>query len=155
MSHEGLDRFVQAQAGVYDDALAEIRAGRKRSHWMWFVFPQLKGLGRSPTAQFYGLASLEEARAYLRHPLLGPRLRACAAAAAGLEGRTALEVFGSPDDLKLRSSLTLFEAAGPGEPVFGEALEALCGGKRDGATLEILARQPRVSTSGTTGHGAT
>ena len=134
-----LARFVQAQdGGVHAQALAEVRRERKASHWMWFVFPQLRGLGFSPTARHYGLAGLDEARAYLAHPVLGPRLREVAGAAAGLEGRTAREVFGSPDDLKLRSSLTLFEAAAPGEPVFARALEALCGGERDGRTLELL-----------------
>src|SRR4051812_46683368 len=107
-----LRRFEDAQAGgVYERALGEIRAGRKTSHWMWFVFPQLRGLGRSPTAVFYGLESLEEARAYLAHPVLGGRLRACAAAVAALAGQSARSVFGAPDDMKLRSSLTLFEAA--------------------------------------------
>ncbi len=134
-----LRRFVEAQDGVYAGALAEVRRGRKASHWMWFVFPQLAGLGYSPTARHYGIQGLEEARAYLAHPMLGPRLREVAAAAAGLEGRTAREVFGSPDDLKLRSSLTLFEAAAPGEPVFARALDALCAGERDGRTLELLA----------------
>jgi uncharacterized protein (DUF1810 family) len=138
MSDGGLDRFVQAQAGAYEDALAEIRAGRKRSHWMWFVFPQLKGLGRSQTAQFYGIASLDEARRYLADPVLGRRLRECARAVADLKGHSAAEVFGAPDDIKLRSSLTLFEAADPEETVFGEALAAVWGGQRDPATLERL-----------------
>jgi uncharacterized protein (DUF1810 family) len=134
-----LQRFVDAQAGVHDQALREIRAGRKTSHWMWFVFPQLRGLGNSPTAVFYGLASLDEARVYLAHPLLGPRLRECAAAAAGLKS-TARAVFGTPDDLKLRSSLTLFEAAAPDEPVFGQALDVLCDGVRDPRTQERIGR---------------
>lgn len=133
-----LQRFVDAQRDVYATALAEIRRGRKTGHWMWFIFPQLDGLGLSPTARLYAIASLGEARAYLADPLLGPRLGACAAAVAALHGRTAREVFGSPDDLKLRSSLTLFEAADPCDPVFGEALEALCGGERDPATLRLL-----------------
>ena len=135
-----LARFVQAQAGgVFEQALAEVRRGRKTSHWMWFVFPQIAGLGSSPTARLYALASLDEARAYLAHPVLGPRLREAAGAAAELHGRSAREVFGSPDDLKLRSSLTLFEAAAPSEPVFGRALDGLCGGVRDPLTLERLA----------------
>ena len=135
--HE-LRRFVQAQAGVYEQALAEIRRGRKTSHWMWFVFPQLRGLGRSSTAWRYGIVSLAEAQAYLAHDILGPRLRECAAAAASLEGRTAAEVFGSPDDQKLRSSLTLFEQADPSVPAFPRALETLCAGERDPLTLRML-----------------
>ena len=134
-----LQRFVAAQAGVYDQALAEVRRGRKTSHWMWFVFPQLAGLGSSPMAQRYAIASLEEARAYLGHPVLGPCLREIAEAAAGLVGQTAREVFGAPDDMKLRSCLTLFEAAAPDEPVFGDTLNALCGGERDGVTLRRVA----------------
>lgn len=135
---QGLQRFVDAQAGVYDQALAEIRRGRKTSHWMWFIFPQLAGLGSSPTARFYAIASLEEARAYAAHPVLGPRLRACAEAVAALAGRSAREVFGRPDDLKLRSSLTLFEAADPASDVYGRALDAVCEGRRDEATLQML-----------------
>jgi len=133
-----LDRFVQAQAATYDRALEEIRRGRKTSHWMWFIFPQLAGLGGSAMAQRYAIGSLAEAWAYLAHPVLGPRLRQCAAAVAELRGRTAREVFGSPDDLKLRSSLTLFAAAAPGESAFGRALDALCGGERDAVTLSRL-----------------
>ena len=143
-----LARFVQAQEGSYAQALAEVRRGRKASHWMWFVFPQLAGLGSSPTAQHYAVSGLDEARAYLAHPLLGPRLREISGAAAELTGRTAREVFGSPDDLKLASSLTLFEAAAPGEPVFARALDALCGGRRDGRTLELLRGQGQPSPSG-------
>ena len=133
-----LDRFVRAQEGTYTQALAEVRRGRKASHWMWFVFPQVAGLGSSPTAQRYALSGLDEARAYLAHPVLGERLREIAGAAAALEGRTAREVFGSPDDLKLASSLTLFEAAASGEPVFARALDALCGGGRDPRTLAAI-----------------
>jgi uncharacterized protein (DUF1810 family) len=107
---------------------------------MWFVFPQLGGLGSSSMAQRFAVHDLNEARAYLAHPVLGPRLRECAEACAALAGRTAHEVFGSPDDLKLRSSLTLFEAAAPDEPVFARALEALCGGERDPRTLKRLGR---------------
>ena len=144
MASEGLQRFVDAQGGgVYERALDEIRRGRKTSHWMWFIFPQLAGLGSSPTARFYAIASLDEARAYLDHPILGGRLRTCAGAAAELKGRTATEVFGRLDDLKLRSSLTLFEAAAPADPVFGRALETLCGGLRDAATLAKLGLSPR------------
>ena len=133
-----LARFVEAQAGVYEGALAEVRRGRKTSHWMWFIFPQLAGLGSSAVAQRYAIASLEEAQAYLAHPVLGPRLRACAQAVCGLKGKSATEVFGTPDDLKLRSSLTLFEAADPAETVFAQALETLCGGQRDATTLSKL-----------------
>ncbi len=132
-----LNRFVAAQNGVYDDAVAEIARGRKVGHWMWFIFPQIAGLGSSPMARRYAIESLEEAQAYLAHAVLGPRLRACAAA-ADLRGRTALQVFGHPDDLKFRSSMTLFEIADREDPIFGRALEALCGGARDEATLKAI-----------------
>ena len=140
MTKDTLDRFVQAQDGVYAQALTELRQGRKTSHWMWFIFPQISGLGSSATAQRYAIASLDEARAYLAHPLLGVRLRACAQTAAALAGRSATQVFGFPDDLKFRSSMTLFEAADPGEPAFAAALDTLCGGARDPATLDKLDR---------------
>ncbi len=117
-----LERFVQAQQAVYAAVCAELRAGAKRSHWMWFIFPQLRGLGSSPSAQHYGLASLAEARAYLDHPVLGARLRECTRCLLLLEGRSAAEIFGYPDELKLRSCLTLFERAAPQEELFGEAL---------------------------------
>ena len=135
---DDLHRFVDAQAGIYETALAEIQRGRKTTHWMWFIFPQLAGLGSSPTARFYAITSLEEARAYLAHPVLGSRLRECAQAVARLAGRSAREVFGRPDDLKLRSSLTLFEVADPTDTVFADALNAVCGGERDEATLRNL-----------------
>jgi uncharacterized protein (DUF1810 family) len=136
-----LDRFVAAQdAGhVYDGALEELRAGRKRGHWMWFVFPQIAGLGRSPTARHFAIASLEEARAYLGHPVLGPRLREAAAALLGVEGRSAEQILGTVDALKLCSSMTLFARADPGEPAFGEVLDRYCGGEPDAATLAKLA----------------
>jgi uncharacterized protein (DUF1810 family) len=138
-----LERFVAAQAPVYEDALAELRAGRKRSHWMWFVFPQLRGLGHSSMAERYGVASLAEARAYLAHPLLGPRLVACTRAVLAVEGRSLREVLGSPDDLKFGSCMTLFEvAAGASEVVFGEALVRWCGGRRDDRTLALIATGP-------------
>ena len=137
-SHPDLDRFVQAQEGVYPDVLAELGRGRKTNHWMWFVFPQLSGLGSSAMARLYALADLEEASAYLAHPLLGERLRDCAQAAVGRGGRSASQVFGFPDDLKFRSSMTLFERADPAAGVFAKALEALCGGVRDEVTLERL-----------------
>jgi uncharacterized protein (DUF1810 family) len=133
-----LGRFVAAQRDVYDTALAELRAGGKRGHWMWFVFPQIAGLGRSPMAQRYAIGSLAEARAYLAHPLLGPRLRACTRAANGHPGLPARTLFGSPDDVKFRSSMTLFERAGPDEPVFREALETFFGGEPDPLTLARL-----------------
>ena len=113
-----LQRFVDAQADGYAAALAELQAGRKTSHWMWFVFPQLGGLGRSSTAQLYAIADLAEARAYLAHPLLGARLEACARALLGWPERTAWQILGSPDDLKLRSSMTLFAQAAPDNPLF-------------------------------------
>ena len=136
-----LDRFVQAQAPVYAQALRELRAGRKQSHWMWFVFPQHEALGRSATAVRYGIRSLDEARAYLAHPVLGPRLRECCQALVDLHGeRDAHTILGSPDDAKLRSCLTLFLAAAPGEPVFEACLARYYGGRRDERTLALLAQ---------------
>jgi uncharacterized protein (DUF1810 family) len=135
-----LQRFVDAQARVYETALAELTAGDKRSHWMWFVFPQIAGLGSSPTAQFYAIGSLAEAKDYLAHPVLGPRLRECTAAVLGHDDRTAHQVFGSPDDLKFRSAMTLFTEAAPDEPLFREALGKFFGGDPDPLTLEILRR---------------
>lgn len=134
-----LARFVSAQAAVYERALQEIRSGDKRSHWMWFIFPQIDGLGFSATAQHYAIKSAEEARQYLAHPTLGPRLLECAEAALAIEGRTALEIFGSPDDLKLRSCMTLFEAIAGRESVFGRVLDKYYQGHRDTKTQEILA----------------
>jgi uncharacterized protein (DUF1810 family) len=131
-----LDRFVNAQADVYETALAEISRGAKRTHWMWFIFPQLAGLGRSEMARRYAIGSVEEARAYLAHPVLGGRLRAGVAALQGLSGTSAERVFGAVDAMKLRSSLTLFEAAGGGV-LFSEALERWFGG-RDLRTLALL-----------------
>jgi uncharacterized protein (DUF1810 family) len=128
-----LERFVAAQAGSYDTALAEIRNGNKRSHWMWYIFPQVAGLGHSPMAQRYAIGSLDEARAYLAHPLLGSRLRECVAALDTLSGTTAEQVFGGIDAVKLRSSLTLFEAAGA---PFGQTLERF--GERDDRTLQLI-----------------
>lgn len=130
-----LERFVVAQAGVYETALAELRAGAKRSHWMWFVFPQIAGLGHSATARAYAIADLAEARAYLVHPVLGARLAACAEAVLGWSGKRSAEaMFGSIDAVKLRSSATLFEAAGGGA-AFAGMLDAFHGGERDAATL--------------------
>jgi uncharacterized protein (DUF1810 family) len=140
MSDElGLQRFVDAQAGVIDAVRDELRAGRKRSHWMWFVFPQLKGLGVSSTAQFYGIASLDEARAYLAHPVLGPRLRECCALMLAVPARSAHEILGSPDDLKFRSCLTLFSLASPQEPVFLQALQRFYEGEPDPRTVALCA----------------
>jgi uncharacterized protein (DUF1810 family) len=135
-----LERFVRAQdeAGTYRQALAELGRGRKVSHWMWFVFPQLAGLGRSSTAQYYALRSLAEAEAYLAHPVLGPRLRECAEVLASLPGRTAEEVFGGIDTIKLRSSMTLFSRAAPEEPVFTAVLDRYFGGEPDPATERLL-----------------
>jgi uncharacterized protein (DUF1810 family) len=139
----GLRRFLEAQGGCYDDALAELRAGRKRTHWMWFVFPQVEGLGYSATARHYAIRSLDEARAYLAHPVLGERLRECSAIVAEIPGRNALEVFGSPDDLKLRSSMTLFEHVAGGGTVFSRVIEQFYGGERDARTLAILAEMEK------------
>lgn len=133
-----LARFVDAQQPVYDTVLRELRAGRKRSHWMWFVFPQLRGLGSSPTAVRFGISSIDEARAYLAHDLLGARLRECAALVAAVEGRSARDVFGWPDDLKLRSSMTLFSRAAGGQSVFDAVLDKFYGGEGDPATLDRL-----------------
>jgi uncharacterized protein (DUF1810 family) len=132
-----LDRFVQAQDGVYDDALAELTAGRKRTHWMWFVFPQIAGLGSSPTAQRYAIRSLDEARAYLAHPVLGPRLRKCAQALLAVPGRSAHEILGHPDDMKLRSSMTLFARAADEPALFEAVLDRFYDGP-DPHTLALL-----------------
>ncbi|MBC7769455.1 MAG: DUF1810 domain-containing protein [Phycisphaerales bacterium] len=133
------EHFIIAQAPLYPQVLAELRAGRKRSHWMWFIFPQLRALGRSPTAQRFGLEGAVEARAYAAHPVLGARLRECVALAKAIEGRSANEVFGSPDDLKFRSCATLFLAA-TGEQLFQDALDKYYGGVEDPLTLEALGR---------------
>jgi uncharacterized protein (DUF1810 family) len=133
-----LQRFVDAQAPVYDTVLGELRGGRKRSHWMWFVFPQLRGLGSSPTAVRFAISSADEARAYLVHELLGPRLRECAGLVARIEGRTADEIFGWPDDMKLRSSMTLFARVSDDDADFVAVLEKLFGGEEDPATLARL-----------------
>jgi uncharacterized protein (DUF1810 family) len=134
-----LERFVEAQAGVMQRVYAELRAGQKRSHWMWFVFPQIRGLGSSEMAMRYAISGREEARGYLDHPVLGPRLQECAGIVVGLEGRTIEEIFGYPDDLKFHSSMTLFaEVANPSEWVFEKALMKYFGGKTDEATLARL-----------------
>ena len=135
-----LQRFVRAQdeGGTYRQALAELQAGVKRSHWMWFVFPQLAGLGRSPTARKYALTSLDEAKAYLKHPVLGPRLVDCARVVANTEGRTAAQIFGGIDERKLHSSMTLFLRADPQQEVFGEVLARYFDGEPDAATDGLL-----------------
>ena len=136
-SHD-LQRFVHAQKPVYARALAELRAGHKQSHWMWFIFPQIAGLGGSAMAQRYAIADLHEAKAYLAHPLLGARLEESAQALLPHQGRTAREIIGSPDDLKLRSSMTLFAAAAPERPVFQQVLDAFYRGEADPETLKRL-----------------
>jgi uncharacterized protein (DUF1810 family) len=133
-----LDRFLAAQDPVLDQVRAELAAGRKRSHWMWFVFPQLRGLGQSAMAQQYGLASLAEARAYLAHPVLGKRLRDCTALVNAVQGRSAEEILGGVDALKFRSCMTLFDAAEPGDSVFRTALDRYYGGVEDPRTLALL-----------------
>ncbi len=133
-----LERFVAAQAGVIDRVLDELRAGRKQSHWMWFIFPQLAGLGRSPTAAHYAIASLDEARTYLAHPVLGARLRACTQLVLDVADKSAHAIFGSPDDLKFRSSMTLFAAAAPAEKLFADALEKYFAGRPDNAKVDRL-----------------
>jgi uncharacterized protein (DUF1810 family) len=135
-----LQRFIDAQDGVYETALEELRAGRKRSHWIWFVFPQLQQLGRSPTAIRYGITSLAEAKAYLDHEVLGPRLRECARVVAGIQGSSADAIFGWPDNLKVRSSMTLFARATEDNADFRAVLERLYDGVEDALTVEQLAR---------------
>ena len=133
-----LDRFLKAQEDSYDTALDELKAGRKRSHWIWFIFPQLAGLGQSPTSQFYGIKSLEEAAAYLRHPILGGRLHESLKTLQTLEEVNADRVFGELDAIKLRSSLTLFAEADPADPIVEAALDRWFGGRRDEKTLQLL-----------------
>jgi len=133
-----LNRFVEAQEGDYDRALAEIRSGRKQSHWMWYIFPQFDGLGFSSTSRRYAIKSVAEAKAYLGHPVLGPRLIECAQAAVSVDGRSAHEIFGSPDDMKLKSCATLFASVSPPGSVFDRLLEKYYGGERDGKTLQLL-----------------
>ncbi|QGG92100.1 DUF1810 family protein [Agrobacterium sp. MA01] len=136
-----LERFVEAQRETYAQALRELQGGLKRSHWMWFIFPQLEGLGRSPTAQRFALRSLDEARAYLAHAILGERLRTVTRAVLAHQDRSLVEIFGQPDDMKFRSSMTLFAAAADPEDtaIFREALDVFCGGEPDAITLQRLA----------------
>lgn len=134
-----LRRFTEAQDGIYDAAHAELHAGSKQGHWMWFIFPQLEGLGRSPTARHFGIGSLDEARAYLEHPLLGPRLRRCVEALLPWKNRSAEQILGSIDAMKLRSSLTLFDRVEP-RGIFAEGLAEFYAGKPDQQTLALLNR---------------
>jgi uncharacterized protein (DUF1810 family) len=133
-----LRRFTSAQEGAYEQALTELRRGQKRSHWMWFIFPQIDGLGSSATSKHFAIKSLEEADAYLRHPVLGPRLLECAEAVLAVEGRAISHIFGSPDDLKLRSSMTLFSYTAEPESVFIGLLEKYFNGEKDVTTLRIV-----------------
>jgi uncharacterized protein (DUF1810 family) len=134
-----LERFVTAQASIFETALGELKAGRKRSHWMWFVFPQLRGLGGSSNATFYGIGSLAEAEAYLAHQVLGPRLVLCTRTVLAAGERSLHAIFGSPDDIKFCSSMTLFGlASGPGESAFRQALDRYCDGRMDERTLALL-----------------
>ena len=138
-----LRRFMDAQAGEYEVALSEVRSGRKRSHWMWYIFPQCDGLGFSSTSRRYAIKSAAEAVEHLRHPVLGPRLVECCEAALAIEGRSASEVFGSPDDVKLQSCATLFAAVSPAESVFEQVLVKFFRGEWDEKTLRLLGFPPR------------
>jgi uncharacterized protein (DUF1810 family) len=133
-----LQRFVGAQQPVYDQVLDELRSGRKRTHWMWFIFPQIAGLGHSSTAQRYAIKNAEEARQYLAHPVLGQRLRECATILLNLQGRSASEIFGYPDDLKLKSSMTLFAQLEGQESVFAQVLDTYFQGQPDDRTIALL-----------------
>ena len=133
-----LDRFINAQEHVYQNALSELRSGSKQTHWMWFIFPQIDGLGHSPTSRYYSIKSREEAQQYLDHPILGARLLECAGAVLALNGRSALEIFGSPDDLKLKSSMTLFASLADAETVFTRVLGKYFDGEQDQRTLYLL-----------------
>jgi len=138
----GLGRFVSAQAHDYQAARAELRTGRKRTHWIWYIFPQIDGLGHSPMSKRYAIKSKAEAQAYLEHPLLGARLLECATILLQLEGRSASEIFGSPDDLKLKSSMTLFAAVQSREPAFARVIDKYFQGQPDSRTIELLAQHP-------------
>ena len=143
----GLERFVSAQdaGGTFQRAADELRSGRKRSHWMWFVFPQIAGLGLSETSQFYAIGSLAEAQAYLAHPVLGPRLRECAQILLGLAGTDPVDVFGGIDAQKLQSSMTLFLRAAPSETLFARVLDKYFGGVQDATTDQLLQRYGRLA----------
>jgi uncharacterized protein (DUF1810 family) len=142
-----LSRFVLAQQDDFQQALAEITCGKKRTHWMWYIFPQFDGLAFSPTSKHYAIKSIEEAKAYLDHPVLGPRLLECAEAVVRVEGRSATEIFGSPDDLKLRSCATLFACVLPPGSVFERLLAKFYGGERDQKTLRLLGIDPEADLS--------
>lgn len=133
-----LQRFLAAHEGDYARAAAELKAGRKETHWIWYVFPQMKGLGRSHTAEFYGITALDEAKAYLAHPVLGPRLEEATRLVLAHRGTPLLAIFGTPDDMKFRSCMTLFAEAAGEESVYRQALDVMCGGKHDERTLELL-----------------
>jgi uncharacterized protein (DUF1810 family) len=141
-----LRRFLRAQENDYERALSEIESGQKRTHWMWYIFPQLDGLAFSSTSKLYSIKSPEEARAYLDHPVLGPRLLECAEAVLRVEGRSATGIFGSPDDLKLRSCATLFACVSPPGSVFDRLLEKYYEGGRDGKTIQLLGMDPSAGT---------
>jgi len=138
-----LGRFLREQESVYDKALRELRSGRKRTHWMWYIFPQISGLGLSTTSMRYAIKSVDEARHYLSHPVLGPRLVECAEAVLGVEGRSASEIFGYPDDLKLKSCMTLFEQVVPQASVFSRVIDTFYAGQRDEKTLQLLEKMKR------------
>jgi len=133
-----LNRFISAQQGLYDRALVELQDGLKRSHWMWYIFPQIDGLGHSPTTRHYSIKSLEEAQQYLAHPVLGARLVECAEAILAVQGQTASDIFGHPDDWKLQSSMTLFELVSNPRSIFEQVLDKYYEGKRDSKTLQIV-----------------
>ena len=144
-----LSRFVEAQEDDYEKPLSELRSGKKRTHWMWYIFPQIDGLAFSSTSKHYALKSIEEAKAYLNHSILGPRLQECAEAVLRIEGRSAAEIFGLPDDLKLRSCATLFESVSPSGSVFDRLLKKYYQGKRDEKTLQLLGLAPESTETST------
>jgi uncharacterized protein (DUF1810 family) len=138
-----LSRFIRAQEGIFEDVLTELRSGQKRTHWMWFIFPQIDGLGHSTTSRYYAIKSVDEARQYLKHPVLGVRLLKCVELLLAVEGKSASEIFGFPDDLKLKSSMTLFACVSDSEPVFVRVLEKYFDGKRDEKTMDLLGYSPQ------------
>lgn len=141
-NQSNLQRFLDAQKSSYQTALTEIKNGRKRSHWMWYIFPQIQGLGFSETSKFYAIKDVSEAEAYLKHPVLGSRLIEISQVAAQLAPNNATQIFGSPDDMKLKSSMTLFAALDDADPVFQSVLDKFFGGSRDAKTLQIIKKQP-------------
>lgn len=138
-----LKRFIDAQEGVYETALAELKNGQKRTHWMWFIFPQVDGLGLSETSKFFAIKNIEEVRQYLVHPVLGSRLKECSQVLLDVDGRSALQIFGSPDDLKLNSSMTLFASVSSVDSLFQQVLDKYYHGEKDSRTLEIMGRLKR------------